>query len=162
MAGELASAPVSPQTNWAYYNTTDGKSYIYNGAAWEILAKDGAIGQQGSQGEQGIQGPVGPEWPQGEQGPQGVAGPIGPSGPQGQQGETGTQCPPGPIAGTDKQMTYNDNGSAAGTEIYYDKANGYVGIGIANPSTPLNVAGSVLISGVDMLMEMLQETRALF
>ncbi len=39
--GELAAAPSNPQTNWAYYNTSDKKSYIYDGKQWQILAQDG-------------------------------------------------------------------------------------------------------------------------
>jgi hypothetical protein len=39
--GELSSDPVSPVELWAYYNTVDKKSYIYDGAVWEILAQDG-------------------------------------------------------------------------------------------------------------------------
>ena len=36
--GSLSSAPSNPQTNWAYYNTADKKSYIYGvadiGSRW--------------------------------------------------------------------------------------------------------------------------------
>lgn len=39
--GELSEAPSIPQTNWAYFNTVDGNSYIYNGAKWDYLAKSG-------------------------------------------------------------------------------------------------------------------------
>jgi len=39
--GELGVAPSSPEMNWAYYNTTDGISYIYDGSQWNILAHDG-------------------------------------------------------------------------------------------------------------------------
>ena len=39
--GSLSEAPSSPVTNWAYYNTTDKKSYIYNGSDWQTLAVDG-------------------------------------------------------------------------------------------------------------------------
>ena len=39
--GELKAAPENPELNWAYYNTTDGGSYIWNGSDWDILAKDG-------------------------------------------------------------------------------------------------------------------------
>lgn len=38
--GSLSSAPGSPQLNWAYYNTTDKKSYIWDGNSWEILCQD--------------------------------------------------------------------------------------------------------------------------
>ncbi|MBR6199429.1 MAG: SUMF1/EgtB/PvdO family nonheme iron enzyme [Spirochaetales bacterium] len=39
--GSLAAAPNNPETNWAYYNTADKKSYIYDGTEWQILAQDG-------------------------------------------------------------------------------------------------------------------------
>jgi len=40
--GSLSSAPTSPSLNWGYYNTTLGKSYIWDGDSWEIIAQDGA------------------------------------------------------------------------------------------------------------------------
>src|SRR5690554_6889080 len=39
--GNYSSAPTSPGLNQAYYNSTDGVSYIWNGASWEIVAQDG-------------------------------------------------------------------------------------------------------------------------
>ena len=57
--GSLASAPGSPVAYWAYYNTTDKKSYIYNGSSWDILAQDGAKGDQGDPGVDGEFLPVG-------------------------------------------------------------------------------------------------------
>ena len=42
--GELAIVPSNPQMNWAYYNTIDGNSYIYNGISWDYLAKSGKNG----------------------------------------------------------------------------------------------------------------------
>ncbi|BFG69134.1 hypothetical protein KACHI17_00150 [Sediminibacterium sp. KACHI17] len=57
--GSLASSPSSPQLNWAYYNSTDKKSYVWDGDSWEILSQDGSTGAQGAQGPQGIQGPAG-------------------------------------------------------------------------------------------------------
>jgi len=43
----------NPQFLWAYYNITDGCSYIYNGNEWELLARKGTDGATGS-GEGGI------------------------------------------------------------------------------------------------------------
>ena len=58
--GTQSSAPADPQTNWAYYNTTDKKSYIYDGTAWQVLAADGADGAKGDPGPQGpANGPKG-------------------------------------------------------------------------------------------------------
>lgn len=45
--GTLATAPANPEGGWAYYNSTEGISYIYDGTAWQILAKDGADGTDG-------------------------------------------------------------------------------------------------------------------
>jgi ABC-type branched-subunit amino acid transport system substrate-binding protein len=42
--GSLGSAPINPETNWAYYNSTEGMAYIWDGDSWEILAQDGADG----------------------------------------------------------------------------------------------------------------------
>src|SRR5690554_5002148 len=39
--GSLGTAPANPTLNQAYYNTTDGISYVWNGASWEIVAQDG-------------------------------------------------------------------------------------------------------------------------
>jgi hypothetical protein len=58
--GSSATAPSSPQLNWAYYNSTDKKSYVWDGDSWEILSQDGSTGAQGIQGVQGIQGLQGP------------------------------------------------------------------------------------------------------
>jgi hypothetical protein len=42
--GERTSHPDNPQLNWAYYNSTEKKSYIWDGSAWQVLAKDGVNG----------------------------------------------------------------------------------------------------------------------
>jgi len=47
--GDLSSAPSNPQTLWAYYNTVDKKSYIYNGSSWDTMTNDGANGQDATQ-----------------------------------------------------------------------------------------------------------------
>src|SRR5690554_140467 len=39
--GSFTTAPASPTLNQAYYNSTDGISYIWNGSAWQIVAQDG-------------------------------------------------------------------------------------------------------------------------
>jgi len=48
---------------------------------------------------------------------------------KGPKGDTGLQGPVGPVAGSDGQVVYNNNGSAAGAEVYYDNSTGHVGIG---------------------------------
>ena len=54
--GSFANAPVNPTTNWAYYNTTDGCSYIYDGLEWTLLASKGDKGDQGEPGTSGTDG----------------------------------------------------------------------------------------------------------
>lgn len=65
---------------------------------------------------------------------------TGPQGPQGEPGPQGEQGPPGPVAGNNGQFVYNDNGSAAGAQVYYNNSNGNVGIG-TSPSQKLDVSG---------------------
>lgn len=43
----------------------------------------------------------------------------------------------------DKQILYNDKGKVAGSEVYYDKASGNVGIGTDTPEEKLDVSGTV-------------------
>ncbi len=99
----------------------------------------GLPGATGATGPAGPQGPTGPVGPQGEAGLPGATGAIGPQGPVGSQGPTGPQGPVGPIAGINKQLIYNDNGAAAGADIYYDNTSGSVGIGQASPQSALHV-----------------------
>ena len=42
--GSFAAAPGSPALNDAYYDTALLQSYIWNGSAWNVIAKDGADG----------------------------------------------------------------------------------------------------------------------
>src|SRR5690554_5862733 len=42
--GNYSSAPTSPGLNQAYYNSTDGVSYIWDGTTWQIIAQDGTGG----------------------------------------------------------------------------------------------------------------------
>ena len=44
----------NPKNLNAFYNTSDGCSYIYKDSSWELLAKSGANGLQGIQGENGV------------------------------------------------------------------------------------------------------------
>ncbi len=125
----------------------------------------GLMGPQGDTGMIGPQGHTGPAGPQGDtgfMGPQGHTGPIGPqgdTGPIGPQGDTG---PTGPVAGSDKQVVYNDAGSAGGSNIHYDKATDKVGIGVSNPSEKLTVDGTIesLSGGVKFPDGTLQTTAA--
>ncbi len=39
--GEFSKAPETPELNWAFYNSRDNVSYIYNGTEWDTLSVDG-------------------------------------------------------------------------------------------------------------------------
>lgn len=43
--GSLNTAPSNPGINWGYYNTTEGKSYIWTGSAWSLIAQDGGLSE---------------------------------------------------------------------------------------------------------------------
>ena len=121
-----------------------------NSSFWSLMAAQGAKGETGETGAQGIQGPqgfpgppgipgpqgakgdtgaTGPQGPPGPVGATGSQGPVGATGPQGPVGATGPQGPAGPIAGSDGQLVYNNNGAAAGANILYNNTYGTVGIG---------------------------------
>ncbi|WP_052299737.1 hypothetical protein [Treponema primitia] len=72
--GSLASAPENPQTNWAYYNTTDKKSYIYADGAWTIFSQDGSDGVDGKDGDKGDTGATGAKGDTGDAGAPGGNG----------------------------------------------------------------------------------------
>jgi len=103
--GALPNAPSSPGKNYAYYNTFDKISYIWDGDSWEILAMDGL---QGPKGDTGIQGP---------QGLTGSAGPIGPTGPRGPAG----------VGLTLKGNWSKDSAYVAGNYVF-DESSGTVGV----------------------------------
>jgi len=69
--GELKSAPKNPKLYWAYYNTTDGCSYIWNGSDWDLLAKSG---EDGADGKDGVDGEDGKDGTNGTDGKDGVDG----------------------------------------------------------------------------------------
>ena len=60
-------------------------------------------------------------------------------GPKGDTGDTGPQGPSGTVAGSNKQIIYNDGGNAGGAEVYYDKSNSNVGIGTTTPIVKLHI-----------------------
>ena len=48
--GSSATPPANPEKYWAYFNTTDGSSYIYDGEKWTLLAQAGKDGENGTNG----------------------------------------------------------------------------------------------------------------
>lgn len=84
--GELSSSPASPQENWVYKDTDDGKVYIYHGGGWELMVADGSDGTDGAQGATGPQGPAGSDGKDGAPGKDGVDGKDGTDGKDGENG----------------------------------------------------------------------------
>jgi len=90
----------------------------------------GIQGIQGVKGDKGDTGDTGAQGIQGETGPQGIQGDQGNTGATGSKGDTGDTGPPGPVAGLNEQFIYNNNGNAAGANVWYNDSNdGTVGIG---------------------------------
>lgn len=54
--GSKYAHPATPQKNWAYYNYTEGKTYLYNGLEWVIICVDGQDGEDGKWGKDGEDG----------------------------------------------------------------------------------------------------------
>lgn len=52
--GSYISHPANPQNGWAYKNTTDGKSYVYQDGIWYQMTVDGVDGANGIDGSDGL------------------------------------------------------------------------------------------------------------
>lgn len=52
--GSYVSHPSNPQNGWAYKNTTDGKSYVYQDGTWYQMTIDGVDGANGKDGADGL------------------------------------------------------------------------------------------------------------
>ena len=52
--GDLSTPPSNPKLNWCYRDTDNGKVYIYNGSAWELMVVDGSDGTDGADGTDGL------------------------------------------------------------------------------------------------------------
>ncbi|MBF0545531.1 MAG: carboxypeptidase regulatory-like domain-containing protein [Candidatus Riflebacteria bacterium] len=125
--GTSATAPISPQNNFAYYNTTDKTYYIWNGNSWTSFAQDGLPGNTGSPGatgpggSTGTTGGVGPEGNigntgcAGSTGPTGAFGPTGPTGTVGITGSTGSTGENGPTGLTGATGVTGASGSSGST-----------------------------------------------
>ncbi|HPQ35923.1 MAG TPA: fibrobacter succinogenes major paralogous domain-containing protein, partial [Tenuifilaceae bacterium] len=48
--GMLDSAPDAPELNQAYYNSVEAQSFIFDGAEWQVLSKDGLTAENGEPG----------------------------------------------------------------------------------------------------------------
>lgn len=54
--GDSSTPPANPQKNWVYRDTDNGRVYIYNGLAWELMVADGNDGIDGTDGTPGSDG----------------------------------------------------------------------------------------------------------
>lgn len=52
--GTHSKHPSNPQNGWAYYNSTDKKSYVFQSGAWYQMTIDGQDGQNGNDGKDGL------------------------------------------------------------------------------------------------------------
>lgn len=52
--GDLANPPANPVKNWVYRDTDNGRVYIFNGTAWELMVVDGSNGIDGADGKDGL------------------------------------------------------------------------------------------------------------
>jgi len=48
--GSMSVPPSNPQLLWAYYDTDDGVSYVWDGTQWQTMAQDGDDGSPGAPG----------------------------------------------------------------------------------------------------------------
>jgi hypothetical protein len=135
--GSLALAPSSPTVNMAYYNTSMGISYVYDGSTWQILAQDGAIGAAGATGSTGATGTAGATGATGATGFTGLTGATGSTGATGATGATGL------ITGGSLDQTIYNNGVSwiPTSNLMNDGTN--IGIGLSgSPSTLFAVGGT--------------------
>lgn len=54
--GTFASHPANPRDGWAYYNSTEKKSFTYRDGAWYQMTVDGVDGVDGADGRDGADG----------------------------------------------------------------------------------------------------------
>jgi hypothetical protein len=111
-----ATPPLNPDNGDAWFNSTNGKIYVYYDSYWietgaAPIGPTGPTGPvgTGSTGPTGSVGPTGPTGFRGITGPQGptgpeVTGPTGPTGSTGPQGELGPTGSTGPT-GADSIVT---------------------------------------------------------
>jgi hypothetical protein len=109
----LENAPTDPIDGNAWFNTTDGRLYIYYDGYWiESMSNEaGPTGPTGSIGPIGPTGPLGETGPTGAastvEGPTGATGEVGPTGPTGSTGSSGIVSVTGPITNSGSSSSAN-------------------------------------------------------
>jgi hypothetical protein len=112
----LGSAPTGASQGQVWFNSDDGRFYVYYDGFWvESLSNE--AGPTGPTGPQGLPGATGPSGgPTGPTGPQGIVGPTGPMGPTGLAGAAGAT---GPAASTKRFIAIGPS------DYFYISSNGY-------------------------------------
>lgn len=106
-------APTSPDEGDVWFNSSDGRFYVYYDSYWiEALSN-----------EAGPTGPTGDTGPQGPTGSTGDTGPEGPTGPTGPTGATGTATivsvtGPLTVTGPDESPTIGITTGSGGVQLY--------------------------------------------
>ncbi len=127
--------PTSPGPNEIY--TFGGRSWIWNGIAWDVYSTAGATGPQGNTGATGATGP---------QGNTGATGATGATGPQGNTGATGATGPQGNTGATGATGPQGNTGATGPVGDYVISIRGLTGtVGLTNGSgIGLSVSGNTL------------------
>jgi hypothetical protein len=103
-----------------------------------VAGAAGLAGATGLTGTAGLQGPAGTAGAAGVTGATGLRGATGLTGAAGTNGTNGAVGATGPVAGTNQQFIYNNNGVAAGaTDVVY--SSGKMGVGALTPAAKLHV-----------------------
>lgn len=127
------SPPPSPAIGDLWFNTVDGRMYVWwndgDSTQWTDVStlspggggsggEPGPAGPPGPAGATGPAGPTGPEGPDGPDGPTGAPGPTGPAGPSGTV-EISATAPTSPLPAA---LWYNSSNGRL--YIYYDDGSG--------------------------------------
>lgn len=120
---------VNPATGLMIYNTTSN-SFNYNAGTPTLPSWSAAIGPTGATGATGADGATG------------VTGPSGSDGATGATGSAGATGATGPVAGSDKQVIYNNAGAAGGLTNF---TIGSVATGFLDVPTGYAITGSKFV-----------------
>lgn len=139
--------PSNPALNENY--TVNGRSWLWNGKAWQLNTPIGPTGYTGSQGIQGVVGYVGSQGIQGIQGIIGYTGSQGTTGYTGSIGDTGyvgSKGDPGGYTGSQGAPGAGYTGSQGGLGYTGSQGVGYTGsngVLISNRTTSTVYTGTL-------------------
>lgn len=114
--------PAAGSSGELFFNTTDSKVYVHDGADWVLAGLEGLMGPAGPEGIAGTDGADGADGAPGTPGADGAAGPEGPAGPAGTPG-----------AGYDwKVPSTSDSLDFNPTEMYFYSDSGFGAYAVGN------------------------------